>query len=219
MASRPPKRSRSGTRSAKASKKMRFTKAVRSKDPVPDTYKARMKYVDIVKVTPGIGTAALHIFRANSLYDPDYSSTGHQPLGFDELAQLYSTYRVDKAKITVVGSSEATAKGIVFVHKAQTVTGNSAITDNLELGDTMYGQFGNYNSAKVMCHYDAKKYWGRQVPTTATEALTNTNPANVAYFHVGACMIDDASTGAQVELWVHLEFEVIFSQRVMLHGS
>ncbi len=46
-------------------------------------------------------------FRGNSCFDPDYTGTGHQPLGFDQFMALYASYRVMSFKITVRLASEA----------------------------------------------------------------------------------------------------------------
>lgn len=40
-------------------------------------------------------------FRLNSLYDPDFTGTGHQPLGFDQLTPIYKVYRVYKVECQV----------------------------------------------------------------------------------------------------------------------
>jgi len=39
-------------------------------------------------------TTARHIFRLNSIYDPDFSTFGHQPAFHDKWSALYSAYRV-----------------------------------------------------------------------------------------------------------------------------
>lgn len=41
-------------------------------------------------------------FRANSLYDPYYTGTGHQPRGFDQMAAFYNAYEVISCRYRVV---------------------------------------------------------------------------------------------------------------------
>jgi len=57
------------------------------------------RYVDTISPTPTI--FGVYSFMVNSLYDPNYSGTGHQPSGFDALATLYKHYIVLKAVVTV----------------------------------------------------------------------------------------------------------------------
>lgn len=37
----------------------------------------------------------------NSLYDPDYTGSGHQPMGFDQVMALYSDFWVTASSITI----------------------------------------------------------------------------------------------------------------------
>lgn len=47
-----------------------------------------------------------HVFRGNSLYDPDVTSVGHQPLGYDQLfPAMYNSYHVTASSIKVFLSS------------------------------------------------------------------------------------------------------------------
>jgi len=41
------------------------------------------------------------VFRANSLYDPDYTGGGHQPNGFDQLIAAYNHFTVLRARLRV----------------------------------------------------------------------------------------------------------------------
>lgn len=50
--------------------------------------------------TIGAGGANKWAFSFNSLYDPDVTGTGHQPMFLDNYAQIYNKYKVSFAKIT-----------------------------------------------------------------------------------------------------------------------
>lgn len=52
-----------------------------------------MKYHEDLSRSSVIG-AFTHQFRANSLFKPDFSASGHQPRGFDQLKTIYTDYRV-----------------------------------------------------------------------------------------------------------------------------
>ena len=105
------KRKRSTRRGKRGGKRRRFRRALRrikhsvvkSGNPFRRVHTVRHRYQESSKsLNPGVGgTCAVHIFRANSMYDPDYTGTGHQPLGFDEMSTIYNKHKVTRAKITV----------------------------------------------------------------------------------------------------------------------
>lgn len=65
--------------------------------PVARRHLVRMKYNDTIAVNAlASGSEVSHSFRMNSTFDPDRTSTGHQPYGRDTLAALYEKYRVYK---------------------------------------------------------------------------------------------------------------------------
>lgn len=61
-------------------------------------------------------------FSANGLYDPDITSTGHQPLFYDNYTNLYKRYHVKYSTITVT----------VVNHFVNTATANSGGTVTLQ---------------------------------------------------------------------------------------
>lgn len=62
----------------------------RSLQPIPNRYICKMKY----GTTVATGATGQFIFNLNSLFDPDRTGVGHQPYGFDPIANLYNRYRV-----------------------------------------------------------------------------------------------------------------------------
>lgn len=61
-----------------------------------------LRYVEDFSLDPGNATNAVQVFSSNNLYDPNYSGGGHQPMYFDNYAQLYSKYKVNSATITFI---------------------------------------------------------------------------------------------------------------------
>jgi hypothetical protein len=71
---------------------------------IPDSKVCRLRYCEFVKLdadAAGSAVAVQHTFNANSVYDPNQSGTGHQPMGYDEMAAQYNHYVVLGSKITV----------------------------------------------------------------------------------------------------------------------
>ncbi|AUM61743.1 capsid [uncultured virus] len=74
----------------------------------------RHRYVDnvIVPTGPAAGLTTYYVFRSNSMYDPDRTGLGHQPLYRDEMAAHYMNYTVLKSFIRVSVPNESTTKTI-----------------------------------------------------------------------------------------------------------
>jgi len=68
-----------------------------------NTSRCMLIYNTPMTINPAAGNigGGLHVFSANSAYDPDVTGVGHQPMYFDNYAALYSKYRVNYAKMTV----------------------------------------------------------------------------------------------------------------------
>lgn len=59
-------------------------------------------YCETIALTSGTETnVAVYNFSANSLYDPNVTGVGHQPMGRDEVAALYQNYHVSGGEIEV----------------------------------------------------------------------------------------------------------------------
>jgi len=72
---------------------------------VADSVRTTLTYSDVIAITPG-GVIGQYTFRGNSCFDPDYTNTGHQPQYFDQMAILYTRYRVYGSRITVSAINE-----------------------------------------------------------------------------------------------------------------
>lgn len=112
-----PRKYRTRSRSA-AAKKRRFgkkrwnkrskaTTVNRGLTPIAPRFITKLKYVGESGMTSTSSTPALYQFNLNSLYDPDRTGTGHQPIGYDQLSGLYDRYRVFACswRIDVTGSA------------------------------------------------------------------------------------------------------------------
>lgn len=61
-----------------------------------------LRYVDDFTLNAGNASTAVRVFKVNSLFDPDDSVGGHQPMYFDQYKLIYSGYKVNYATITFI---------------------------------------------------------------------------------------------------------------------
>lgn len=68
----------------------------------PPSKLVKLRYVDsTLTLNPAAGLTQTIAYRANSVYNPYFPAGGHQPMGFDQWAAIYTRYVVVGAKITV----------------------------------------------------------------------------------------------------------------------
>lgn len=65
------------------------------------------RYVELFSNSITTATGAQQTMNANSLFDPNRTGSGHQPMGFDQLAAIWNRYRILRAKCTVKFISSA----------------------------------------------------------------------------------------------------------------
>lgn len=88
-------------------------------------------------VTPGV-----YQFRSNGIFDPDFTGTGHQPRGRDELALLYKNYIVHGVMVTVFAQSlTANNQSIVSIYPHSGATTLPDVRSLIENPDTKYCMF------------------------------------------------------------------------------
>ena len=76
-------------------------------DPFPSRITAVMRYSTSIPLVVGAAGLPTHyLFRANSIFDPDFSGIGHQPYGHDTYQSIYNHYFVKKATITMTPVSQ-----------------------------------------------------------------------------------------------------------------
>jgi len=67
----------------------------------------RLRYVEQISLNPGVNGIDKYYFRANDMFDPNKTGTGHQPLGFDQwVGTIYDHFTVVGSKIKVTPTQQ-----------------------------------------------------------------------------------------------------------------
>lgn len=64
----------------------------------PVQRRVTLPYVGRFAISVTVGAINFQQFRLNSAFDPDYTGTGHQPMGYDQWAGFYNHYVVEHVK-------------------------------------------------------------------------------------------------------------------------
>jgi len=111
------------------------------------------------------GLANTKYFWANSLFDPDATGVGHQPMGFDTMMTYYEHYCVVGSSITVTfdnGHSNAVRCGILLSPDTSNSGDPSVLWENGLIKTVILQPKASSAQAKVLTlSCDVKKYFGR----------------------------------------------------------
>jgi hypothetical protein len=162
---------------------------------------------------------SVQTYRINSLYDPDYTGAGTQPVGFDEIAQIYDRWRVEKVriKITVVNSGTAAITAVTLSSSSTVPTQITAMAANNSSRAEMIAGTGQNRSVFI---YDVNiKDWFGFKENVETDLMGTliANPARVLYMHIGMEEIDLSAKA--ISLFTEFEFYTRFMQPVQLNNS
>lgn len=178
-------------------KKPRMYQSVQPRGPIGNIRPVKLVYVQEANLDPGVGTTSIQLYRLNSLYDPDYSGLGHQPMGFDELMGIYYKYVITGCKYEVILTSTnttATNTTIVGVTPTVVATTSNDVTRYAEMPGSKFamleGRGGNVTRARFVGSLDIPAFFGRTKKELMADDTymgdASNNPDQVLYLHVWA---------------------------------
>lgn len=195
----------------------RTTLSKTGKSGVPQAMNVKLKYTDSISVTSG--TANAFTFGLNSMYDPNISGIGHQPMGYDQWTAFYDKYRVNacKVKLTVVNGYNplsSTQPLYIGIWPDYQYSGSALnLTKLLEQPNVSYDFVtaelgGGSDSIKSIEFYTScANYFGLTKAQYSAEesysAPVTANPTKPAYVCI---QTSGFSSGATTNYWVIISF-------------
>jgi len=184
----------------------------------PPKRRLTLRYCDTIALTSTSGAVSTWVIRANDLFDPDLTGTGHQPMGFDPMMLFYNHFCVVRAKLTCTFQSTSGAVSQGLIRYDASLTPLTVIDRILELGgcvSTMLGTQGGLGSSMTIdLSLNVAKLQGvTQAVILADPSLRGdaaTSPTELTYFHIQLFDAGGASSGAYVTFY--LEQEAIFTE-------
>lgn len=208
MAKKTYKRKRNGYKKYKLSQ------------PVPNTMTTTLVYESNYSTElTSILNLSHYSYRLSSIFDPDYTSVGHQPLGFDQWANFYERYVV-KGAIAYITANDTNAAGNSMIALSATMSEDNGPSNQIqavrEQPNTKVAILGQRHVAPntVVCKYSPRKLFGYKNIEDADELISdmNTNPDKNAFLHISLEELDPnpSSRNGKVEVRVRIEYLVEF---------
>jgi len=181
---------------------------------------ATLRYNECVAINPpASGLFIYYAFNATSLFDPNFSGAGHQPYGFDQIAQFYDHYTVHKARIKVRFNHGNTVASVpifcsVIVDDANS-TAMASPEHVMESGTARYRILlpDSSKSCRVSTSVNVKKFLGKNRFVSAT-AATGASPSENVYFILAiAGICGNSADPPAIYAQVQIEYDCEFNER------
>ncbi len=194
----------------------------------PQKIRARLNYVEDFTFTPNAATSGW-VFSANSLYDPDVTSTGHQPMGFDQIMLFYQYYTVIRSRIKVILRQNVAGDGNYTIGAGLKVTTSSSLGSSwyqeIESGNVEYSYLNappvnGSGAAGATGQFEAECEVGRYLDIPAPldyadlKGTASSSPTKQVYFQVLGYS-PDTVTGDAVIGNAYIQYEAEFTSPIL----
>ncbi len=211
-------------------KKRNFTKTKGSGTnrayPLHKKFTFKTRYVDHrLVLDPGAGGIAVsHVFNLTSLFDPDFTGIGHQPIGFDQIMPMYDHYTVigARAKVTFTNTDPTHSQLAILQLKDGTITSTN-VMETIENGMNRYTLLspkgGSRDTVTMTYNFSSKKFFGKSpMDGDKYQGTITTSPAEGAFLH---CIVEPQTTSnaEKVLFTILIEYIAVLSEPKQLTQS
>lgn len=198
---------------------------------IADRTKVVLNYNDDLVINVNGTTGANYLFRTNSIYDPDQSGIGHQPMGHDQYENFYNRYIVLGSKITctfkTTEQADATNPDSSFINCGITTIANASETiidnsDFMENNKATYVQLQAQRPAgTVTKNFSAKRFFGVKnvLDEEDVGAVFGQNPVNGAYWQLRLWNPTSSSATRFAYVNVKIQYICVLRERKKITGS
>lgn len=189
----------------------------------------KLQYSSFISPT-GTAFPVFQTLSMNSLFDPDVTGTGHQPLAFDQWSALYRKYTVLASRVDIrvnCNSAGANYQFVVFPNTLPPASLPTAFQNSIsacrEIPYAKWSQGTQIMQAKKLTHYctlagilGTSKSKIRE--DDQYSALNNASPAVQAYWIIGVQNCDEV-TNTSFTIQYEIEYYCMMWDRIAINQS
>ena len=191
----------------------------------PKNIVTKIKYCQINSLASTSGAVNYNVFRANSIFDPDQTGTGHQPMFNDNYATIYNNYRVLGSTIKctftpltesfdVAGpSSSKLGPWYIGINGTNSTSSYSATPETRwEANDSSFAVLNTRTGADGVMTltetYSPVETLGRPASDDVVSGVTNANPSQQWYWQ--PWFADASGSTSSVVIFTEIHYTVQF---------
>lgn len=181
----------------------------------PDRLMTTLRYHNVVAVSSTAGSTGKQIYSWNSIYDPDITNVGHQPLYRDTYAVIYDHYAVVSARASIrITNPNSTTFLVGAVTDDDSTTSTSIDTlseQNHGVHMLLQPLSGSRSEVAYNLSWDCKKILGIDPYTSqAYKTTVGADPSEVSTLTLWAADVTGATNGVLTD--IILEYDVLFTE-------
>lgn len=191
----------------------------------PNKLLMRHRFTEVGNLSSAAGALGTFNYRANGMFDPNQTSTGHQPLYFDQLAAVYDHYTVigSVIKVKFIPLAGNTVPMLVGIMKNDDTVITPTLAINLvEQSGTVSGVLTNPGAQPYLTltqKFSAKgTFGGNALSNDNLQGNATSDPAEQTLFTLFAQSIDLTSS-TQCYLQIDIEYLAVWDELRDISGS
>lgn len=191
------------------------TKTFIGRQPLPLQLFNTLKYVETRAMTPAVGFLTYQ-YSCNSLFDPNVTGTGHQPMYFDKLAGIYDHYTVLRARIKItpgVNSTQTSPQfAVIYIDDDTSVVSTIDQACEQKNASKLYTWLpASGNPPTLYSYWDAAKTFGPNPQAQdSLQGTSTTSPSEQSYFTF--VLQDAATTSTAFTALVEIEYDCVWDE-------
>lgn len=195
--------------------------------PFGQSQKVNHRYLASSQMQTAAGAAAVHTFQVNSLYDPDYTGVGHQPIGYDQLTALFQAYTVIGVRASIKvwnrDSDEFVGFAIYFSEHGNPMSvGIQALLEQGALKYTIIPPAGVNPQVKTLtASVSVKKFFkvNNIMDDEESRGTTGSSPSRPLFMHIIMWQPDGGLTSAGGSYYLTLDQTAIWNRPLTISPS
>jgi len=193
-------------------------------DGFPQSLRTTLRYKEAVLLDPTAGQFKTYLFKTNDLYDPNYTGTGHQPMGYDQLAAVYSHYAVTSSRIKVTqitSPANPTVFGVLVTDNNGSSGPWPAVCEQPASNVSYLAPPQGSATKMVVRHkWDLAKATGvRDAMDSGYSSVVGSSPSDCQYYIVFLQAMDQSTDIAAQWYLVEIDFDAVFAVKKEMVSS
>nr|QXP07591.1 MAG: putative capsid protein [Arizlama virus] len=215
---------------APAQKAMRQlgTSIGRSLNPFPQMALKRHHYADVIQISaPTAGVAQKYTFRANGMYDPDYTGSGHQAMFRDDMTLHYKNYTVLNSSIRWNITPNSTEPSVWKAFTDDAASGTAQTLNELVEQRGMSSMCETHNSSGkfqvLKSSYSVDKWSKTSLKGVMADdtycTAAGADPTNVVYFNIIRAPLANTQVLDHLYMVVQVTYLVLWRDTLIANSS